>query len=118
MSHQSHLLYLVGLARAASLCLSVAPAERSAVSSTQMARGKGKTKQSSLCAAGMLPMLKKPTEAIGHNLHVPGAYWDKCPAADKEKVFACLVRDFDALHKFAGGQRVGRNRGMTSAAIS
>ena len=31
-----------------------------------MARGKGKAKQNSLRAAGMLPMLKKPTEAVWH----------------------------------------------------
>ena len=67
-------------------------------------KGKMKTKQSSLQTAGLLPMLKKPAEAIGTYLHVPGAFWDKCPAADKEKIFQCLVRDFDALHKFAGGQ--------------
>ena len=37
-------------------------------------------------------------------LHVPGAFWDKCPAADKEKSYKCLVREFAALHKFGGGQ--------------
>ena len=35
---------------------------------------KGKAKQSSLQAAGMLPTLKKPAEAIGLTMHVPGAY--------------------------------------------
>ena len=40
-------------------------------------------------------MLKKPAEAIGLYPHVPGAYWDK---ADKEEIYACLVREFDALH--------------------
>ena len=69
-----------------------------------MARGKGKAKQNSLRAAGMLPMLKKPSEAVGHYLDVPGAFWDKCPAADKEKIYKCLVREFAALHKFSGGQ--------------
>ena len=104
-SPESPLFYIcVGLARGLSLRLSLILQSARHTSSTDMARGRGKTKQSSLRAAGMLPMLKKPTEAIGHNLHVPGAYWDKCPAADKEKVFACLVREFDALHKFAGGQ--------------
>ena len=66
-------------------------------------KGKMKTKQSSLQTAGLLPMLKKPAEAIGTYLYVPGAFWDKCPAADKEKIFQCLVRDFDALHKFIHG---------------
>ena len=97
MSHQSHPFFILSVARARGLCCSLSPVERSAISSSQMARGKGKTKQSSLRAAGMLPMLKKPVEAIGHYLHVPGAYWEKCPAADKEKMFACLVREFDAL---------------------
>ena len=69
-----------------------------------MARGKGKASQRSLKSAGMLPLLKKPAEAVGLYLHVPGAYWDKCPAADKEQVFKCAVRAFDALHKFPGGQ--------------
>ena len=55
-----------------------------------MARGKGKAKQNSLRAAGMLPMLKKPSEAVGHYLDVPGAFWDQCPAADKEKIYKCL----------------------------
>ena len=35
---------------------------------SQMARGKGKTKQSSLQTAGLLSTLKKPREAIGFNL--------------------------------------------------
>ena len=39
----------------------------SATSSTRtMARGKCKTKQASLQTAGLLPMLKKPAEAVGH----------------------------------------------------
>ena len=59
-----------------------------------MARGKGKAKQNSHRAAGMLPMLKKPAEAVGNNLDVPGAFWDKCPAADKEKVFVCFCTAF------------------------
>jgi hypothetical protein len=51
-----------------------------------------------------LPSLKKPAEAIGLNMNVPGAYWDGCAAADKKKIYVCAVRQFDALHKFAGGQ--------------
>ena len=67
-----------------------------------MARGKGKTKQSLLQRAGMLPMLKKPAEAVGDYTHEPGSFWDKCPAADKEKIFKCLTREVAALHKFGG----------------
>ena len=45
-----------------------------------MGRGTAaKAKQSSLQTAGLLPVLKKPTEAIGHYLHVPGAFWDGVP---------------------------------------
>ena len=40
----------------------------------------------------MLPMLKKPAEAVGHYLHVPGAFWDGCPASDKDKIFCCCLR--------------------------
>ena len=72
----------------------------------EMARGKGKAsaKQSSLRAAGLLPTLKKPAEAVGMAIHVPGSFWARCPAADKAKIFKCNVREFDALHKFPGGQ--------------
>ena len=35
-----------------------------------MPKGKGKTKQSSLQTAGLLPTLKKPAEAIGLSAHV------------------------------------------------
>ena len=72
----------------------------------EMARGKGKAcaKQSSLRAAGLLPTLKKPAEAVGMAIHVPGSFWARCPAADKAKIFKCNVREFSALHKFPGGQ--------------
>ena len=58
---------------------------------SQMARGKGKTKQSSLQTAGLLPTLKKPREAIGCNLHVPGEFWVGCAAADKKKIYVCTT---------------------------
>ena len=43
---------------------------------TDMARGKGKGKasQSSLRAAGILPLLKRPLEAVGDNIHTPGDF--------------------------------------------
>ena len=71
-----------------------------------MAHGKGKApaKQGSLRAAGLLPTLKKPAEAVGMYAHIPGDFWEKCPAADKKKIYASLVRTFEAVHKFAGGQ--------------
>ena len=74
-----------------------------------MARGKGKApaKQSSLRAAGLLPTLKKPAEAVGNVVHTPGAFWERCPAADKEKLFKCLVRAFEAVHKWPGSRPPG-----------
>ena len=35
------------------------------------------------------PMLKKPMEAIGETINVPGNFWDKCPAADKQRNYKC-----------------------------
>ena len=51
-----------------------------------MARGKGKApaKQSSLRAAGLLPTLKKPAEAIGLVVHTPGEFWEGCAAMSGE----------------------------------
>ena len=59
-----------------------------------MARGKGKApaKQSSLRAAGLLPTLKKPAEAIGLVIHTPGELWEGCAAADRKKLYKCNTR--------------------------
>ena len=46
--------------------------------------------------AGLLPTLKKPAEAVGLTLHVPGSFWARCPAADKAKICTCNVREFSA----------------------
>ena len=48
-------------------------------------------------------MLKKPMEAIGETLNVPGDFWDKCPAADKERLYKCVLRDYTTAHKFTVG---------------
>jgi hypothetical protein len=49
-----------------------------------MPKGKGKTsaKQASLCGplGRLLPTLKKPAEAIGNAVHVPGDFWSSCVA--------------------------------------
>ena len=67
----------------------------------------GKAKQSSLLGGGFdfeaYPQLKKPMEVIGKAIDVPGGFWDKCPAADKEKLFKCTVRDYSIAHRFAVG---------------
>lgn len=46
------------------------------------------------------PELKKTAHAIGKFIAVPGSYWDNCPAADKDKMYKCVVIDFVALHDF------------------
>ena len=87
---------LLAAARRGSDCSFLRPSSARAHSShhllvSQMARGKGKTKQSSLQTAGLLPTLKKPREAIGCNLHVPGEFWVGCAAADKKKIYVCTT---------------------------
>jgi len=42
-------------------------------------------------------------EVIGETLNVPGSFWDKCPAADMDKLFKCVLRDFSIAHKFTVG---------------
>ena len=56
-----------------------------------------------MASAGLLPVLKKPLSAIGKDLHVPGAFWDNCPAADKGKIYVCNIREFNAVHRCPGG---------------
>ena len=57
-------------------------------------------KQSSLGGAGLLPLLKPVGSAVGKYCNVPGSFWEGCPAADKDKVFRCIVEEFVALHDF------------------
>ena len=60
------------------------------------------SKQSKILSAGsnFLPLLKKMSSAIGKFIHVPGSYWEGCPAGDKEKIFKCLVVEFITVHDF------------------
>jgi hypothetical protein len=51
------------------------------------------------------PMLTKPASAAGKYADVVGNFWDKCPAADKAKIFKCLVVEFRAIHDFGGGNK-------------
>ena len=66
-----------------------------------------KGKQTSLLAGGFdfvkYPQLKKPMEVIGETIKVPGKFWDKCPAADTEKMYKCVNVDYSIAHKFAVG---------------
>ena len=61
-----------------------------------------KPKQGSLLSH-CWPMLTKPASAAGKYADVPGRFWDKCPAADKVKIFKCLTVEFRAIHDFGGG---------------
>ena len=55
---------------------------------------------SSLLAHNFLPTLTRPTMVIGSFVSMQGKDWDGCPAADKEKIFKCTVRAFEAIHDF------------------
>ena len=63
------------------------------------------TTQSKLTSAGgkFLPMLKKMAHAVGKYIDVPGSYWERCTAADKDKIFKCIVVEFVTGHDFGGG---------------
>ena len=67
-----------------------------------MGRGTKARKQPSLLQH-CLPMLPKPAAACGKYADVLGKYWDKCPAADKDKIFKCIIVEFKAIHDFGGG---------------
>ena len=49
----------------------------------------------------------KPVSAAGKYADVLGKFWDKCPAADKAKIFKCLVIEFKAIHDFGGVKGAG-----------
>jgi hypothetical protein len=95
------------VARASASCaaLSAVFSPQSSLLHSTMARGKGKTKQSSLQSAGMLPTLKKPAEAVGHFMTSC-----TCPASSGSAALPPTRRKstsawcaFEGLHKFAGG---------------
>ena len=71
----------------------------------QKASGADKARQTSLSGFDFAayPMLKKPMEAIGETIGVPGNFWDKCPDADKERLFKCIIKDYSIAHKFPVG---------------
>ena len=56
-------------------------------------------------AAQLLPTLPKPASAIGDFIQIQGREWGGCPAADKEKWFRCIVRQFEAVHEFPGSTK-------------
>ena len=60
------------------------------------------SRQAKIVGSGRMyyPLLKKSAIAIGKHLHIPGSYWESCPAGDKEKIFKCLIVEFIAVHDF------------------
>lgn len=67
---------------------------------TASAKGKAPMQQQ----LEQLPLIKKPLELIGTHINVPGAFWvGRMSAAEKQTLYACVVRDFSALHKFIDG---------------
>ena len=58
----------------------------------------GKSTQRTLLTGGFdfekYPQLKKPLETVGACISVPGSFWDKCQAADKDKRFKCVIVDY------------------------
>ena len=53
-----------------------------------------------------LPLLKKPSELIGTQIKVPGAYWDgRMSDEEKAMLYLCGIRDYSALHTFASGAK-------------
>ena len=59
---------------------------------------KKKQRQSQL--GSFLPLLAKPAVALGRDVHVPGDFWEGCPAADKKKLYKCTVIEFHAMKDF------------------
>ena len=55
--------------------------------------------------AQLLPSIVKPASAVGAFIEIQGLEWRGCPAADKEKWFKCIVRQFEAMHEFPGGTK-------------
>ena len=51
------------------------------------------------------PLLPKPASAAGKFVDVPGKFWEGCPAADKAKIFKCIMVEFKAIHDFGGGRK-------------
>ena len=53
----------------------------------------------------LLPVLSKPLSAVGLFVEIQGSDWGGFPAADKDKWFKCIARQFEAVHNFPGGTK-------------
>ena len=54
---------------------------------------KGGAVARSCVAALILPTLAKTSYAVEKYISTPGKFWDKCPAADKDKRSSCVPCD-------------------------
>ena len=54
-----------------------------------------------------MPTLQKPQQTVGEFISIAGRDWSGCPAADKDKMFRCVVRKFDAVHDFGAFKSAG-----------
>ena len=77
--------------------------------------GKGKKAAPARLSAQLLPVLKKPSSAVGLFVKIQGRDWGGCPASDKDKWFKCIVREFEAVHYFPGGTKSAGFQRTTSA---
>ena len=60
-----------------------------------------------LSAHNFLPTISKPDEIVGDFIAMPGREWSGCPAGDKDKLFRCVVRKFEAVHDFGALKGAG-----------
>ena len=73
-------------------------------------RAKGKKKGTSTGKQAQitdtaLPLLKKPLDHCGKAINFPGDFWEgRMSSEEKATLYKCVLRDFSALHKWAGGR--------------
>ena len=59
----------------------------------------------------LLPELKKPAEAIGKFISLPGSFWEgRLSSEEKSALFKCAVVQFSAVHTFADGHKAAAFR--------
>jgi len=76
--------------------------------------GHGKRKQPAAAQQqklAALPLIKKPLSLVGTQIKVPGSFWEgMMTAEERSTLYSCIVREFSALHTFAGGMRPPQGR--------
>ena len=69
------------------------------------------SKQQAISQVGLLPELKKPAEAIGKFISLPGSFWEgRLSSEEKSALFKCAVVQFSAVHTFADGHKAAAFR--------